>query len=86
MKKGRRRDAGSLDRWVNVELGAKSVHVNDLSREGMAMNIREGPPGQICRWFGEMACLCISLGDEEKGSVEGGMWNSHQRVSMYSCW
>ena len=34
--------------------GAKSVHVKDLSSEGIAMNIKE-PPGQMCKWFGEIA-------------------------------
>jgi len=56
--------------------GAKRVHVKDLSRDGMAMNMNS-PPGQMWRWFGDI--LKSPLGD-------GGIRNSHHKVSMYSCW
>ncbi len=75
-KKGRRDIFGSLERSAKQVDGAKSVHVNDLSSDGMAMNINS-PPGQMCRWFGEI--WKSPLGD-------GGIRNSHQRVSIYSCW
>lgn len=38
----------SEERWVKREGGANKVQVNDLSREGIAMNMNE-PPGQMCR-------------------------------------
>ena len=66
---------GSWERVSNVDCGAKSVHVKDLSRDGIAMNMK-CVPGQMWRWFGDMA----------KSELLGWMWNSHHRVSMYSCW
>ena len=80
-KKGRRRVEGEVDSRVKVEEGAKSVQVKEWSREGIAMNIRVCD-GQMWRWLGEMA----NVGAGEVGSVEAGMWNSHHRVSIYSCW
>lgn len=65
---------GLLARRLNVEEGAKSVHVKERSREGIAMNMKE-EPGQMCRWCGEMAKSPLGA---------AGMWNSHQSVSMYS--
>lgn len=49
--------------------------MNDLSDEGIAMNINS-VPGQMCRCFGEMRKFPSSV---------GGMRNSHQSASMYSC-
>ncbi len=63
----------SVAKWT---AGAKSVQVKDLSREGMAMNMKE-PAGQMCRWLGEIA---------KSEEAVGWMRNSHQSVSMYSCW
>lgn len=40
--------AESEERWVKREGGANKVQVNDLSREGIAMNMNE-PPGQMWR-------------------------------------
>ena len=53
------------------------MQVNDLSREGMAINMKE-PPGHMWRWFGSMA--------KEESEDLGGIQNSHHKVSMYSCW
>lgn len=39
---------GLEERWVKREGGANKVQVNDLSREGIAINMNE-PPGQMCR-------------------------------------
>ncbi len=68
---------GFSDMELKWLAGAKRVQVKDLSREGIAMNMKE-PPGQMCRWFGSMA--------KEESDRFGAMWNSHHRVSMYSCW
>ena len=77
---------GEAESCLNVSCGAKSVHVNDESREGIAMNMNV-PPGQICKWFGEMAKDFSVLGArEEAGRDTAGIWNSHHKVSMYSCW
>ena len=75
-KNVRREGAGSLEREEKWEEGAKRVQVKDLSAEGMAMNMKE-PPGQMCKWFGEMAKV---------PSAVGAMRNSHHSVSMYDCW
>ena len=50
--------------------------MKDLSREGMAMNIRE-PAGQMWRRLGWMT---------KDESEVGSMRNSHHKVSMYSWW
>ena len=83
-KKVGRAVLGEDSREEKVEEGAKRVQVKERSSEGMAMNMKE-PPGQMCKWFGEMAK--VGEGSErEAGGGTGGIWNSHQRVSMYSCW
>lgn len=43
------KEEGFLVRVSKCEEGAKSVHVKEWSREGIAMNIME-PAGQMCRW------------------------------------
>lgn len=73
LKNGTRAD-GSASRVAKWWAGIKSVQVKDLSRDGMAMNMYS-PPGQIWRWFGEILKSLASVGE---------MWNSHQRVSIYS--
>ena len=56
--------SGSDERDWKVDGGAKSVHVNDLSLDGMAMNIigsDDGGVGQMWRWLGDMAKSLPSL-------------------------
>ena len=69
--------SGFSDMELKWLAGANRVQVNDLSSDGIAINMKE-PPGQICRWFGSMA--------KDESEDLGGMWNSHHNVSMYSCW
>ena len=80
-KNSGRRVSGSWDSSSKVDCGAKSVQVNEWSREGMAMNIKR-VPGQMCRWLGDRAKVSSEVADANSG----GMWNSHHCVSMYSCW
>lgn len=72
-----RLDAGSLDKESKWSAEAKRVQVKEPSDEGMAMNMTESA-GQMWRWLGSMA--------KPPFSVVGRMWNSHQSLSMYSCW
>lgn len=67
--------SGLASRVAKCEAGRKRVDVKDLSRDGMAMNIKS-PAGQIWRWLGEIWKSPVEL---------GAMWNSHHIVSMYSC-
>lgn len=58
-----------------------------ITRLGIAMNMNS-LPGQMWRWFDEMAKSALVT--MPSGSSSGGdiwsIWNSHHRVSMYSCW
>lgn len=82
-KNGMRLVLEEYARLWNSEEGMKSVHVKDPSKLAMAMNIKSFP-GQICRWFGSIRNL--DSGSSPGRTSFGSMWNSHQRVSMYSCW
>jgi len=45
--------------------------------------------GQICKWLGDIAHFEVSVEwfNPESGlEAFGGMVNSHQSVSIYSCW
>ena len=76
-KKGGSDVSGEADREAKVAEGANRVHVKERSSDGIAMNMKD-VPGQMWRWCWDMA--------NEESAARGGMWNSHQSVSMYSCW
>jgi len=47
------------------------------------MNMKSRP-GQMWRWLGDI--LNFELGVDRGVASSGWIWNSHQSVSMYSCW
>lgn len=75
-KKRRRVVVGAAASSAKQVEGAKRVQVKDLSSEGIAMNMNS-PPGQMCRWFEDILKSPVR---------DGGIWNSHHSVSIYSCW
>jgi len=75
-------ESGVVESCEKCVDGMKSVQVKDPSKLAMAMNMKS-LPGQMCRWFGSMRNL--EFGSSLGSTGLASMWNSHHRVSMYSC-
>ena len=74
--------AGDWESLWKSEEGMKSVQVKDPSKLAIAMNIKS-LPGQMWRWLGSMRNL--DSGSSLGCTCFASIWNSHQRVSIYSC-